>query len=117
MYHLLYYRLWFVRDGTPALFTGNLEHSLGLPMSHISREDKMYQFLAPTTSDLTPADLHWSEILQGIVYWPCEVRWAYIRFLDFFTVLEVLGVEAEIQTELTTFVNIVSNENHYVEIY
>jgi hypothetical protein len=40
----------------------------------------------------------------------------YIRFLDFFTVQGVLGVEAEVQIELTAFVNIVSNENYYVEI-
>ena len=36
-------------------------------MSHISREDKMDQFVAPTTYDLTPADLYCWEILHGIV--------------------------------------------------
>jgi hypothetical protein len=36
-------------------------------MSRISGEDKMDRFVAPTTSDLIPADLNWWEILQGIV--------------------------------------------------
>ena len=43
----------------------------GIPMSHISGEGKMDQFVAPTTSDLTPANLNWWEILQSIVCLTC----------------------------------------------
>ena len=66
-------------------------------MSRISGEDKMDRFVAPTTSDLTPADLNWWEILQGIVLFDLWVRWAFKSSLDFCTVVGVLGVEAEIE--------------------
>jgi len=88
-------------------------------MSHISGEDKMDQFVTPTTSELTPVELNWWEILQGIVCFTCGVRWAYNKSLDFCTVLGVLGVKAEVQIGLTAFVNTVlcQFEKHCVEIY
>jgi hypothetical protein len=62
----------------------------GLPKSRSSREDKMDRFVTPTSSDLTPADLNWWEILQSIVCLTGVMRWAFNTSLDFCTVLGVL---------------------------
>jgi len=70
-YHLQSYRLWCVYGETCTVYCW-CTTVFGLHMSCISRQDKMYQFVAPTTSDLTPADVNWWEILQGIV---CLAVW------------------------------------------